>query len=278
MATSSHGASYVLGVTDREHERLIRQARIFNPFTERLFRNAGISRGQRILEIGSGVGDVTMLAAELVGPTGEVVGVERDANTLTKARSRVAEAQLRNVSFVEADVGQVASKKVGSEPFDAVVGRLILEYASDPGAVLRSLSNLVRSGGIIILQDCYWAPLLQLTAHLPLWAKCASLIFRTFDCYGVNMDMEHRLYRAFLDAALPTPKMIIEIPVGNSPDIRRWVYDIFCTLYPQMREHDLPTNEVGDVESLLSRLEAELNRTKTFVACIGLIGAWSQMA
>jgi 2-polyprenyl-3-methyl-5-hydroxy-6-metoxy-1,4-benzoquinol methylase len=110
---------------------------------------------------------------------------------------------------------------VGSKPFDAVVGRLILEYVSDSGAVLRSLSNLVRPGGIVILQDCYWAPLLQLTAHLPLWAKCASLIYRTFDCYGVNMDMEHHLYRAFLDAALPTPKMIIEIPVGNSPDIRR---------------------------------------------------------
>ena len=93
MAISSPGTSYVLGGTGREHERLSRQARIFNPFTERLFRNAGISRGQRVLDIGSGVGDVAMLVAELVGPTGEVVGVD----TLTKARSRVAEAQLRNV-------------------------------------------------------------------------------------------------------------------------------------------------------------------------------------
>src|SRR5262249_55967231 len=116
---SRTGASYVLGGTAREHERLIRQARIFNPFTERLFRNAGISRGQRVLDIGSGVGDVAMLVAELVGPTGEVVGVERDAYTLTKARSRVAEAQLRNVSFVKTDVSQVVNE-VNSEPFDVV--------------------------------------------------------------------------------------------------------------------------------------------------------------
>lgn len=274
---SRTGASYVLGSTGREHERLSRQARIFNPFTERLFRNAGISRGQRVLDIGSGVGDVAMLVAELVGPTGEVVGVERDANTLTKARSRVAEAQLRNVSFVEADVGQVASSKLRSKPFDAVVGRLILEYVSDPAAVLRSLSNLVHSGGIIVFQDCYWAPLLQLTAPLPLWAKCASLIYRAFERSGANINMEHLLYRAFLDAGLPTPKMVIEIPVGDSPDVRRWVYDLFCTLYPRMHEHNLSTNEVGDLESLLSRLEAELDRTKSFAACIGLIGAWSQM-
>jgi hypothetical protein len=45
MAMSSSDESYVLGATEREHERLIRQSRIFNPFTERLFRNAGISRG-----------------------------------------------------------------------------------------------------------------------------------------------------------------------------------------------------------------------------------------
>jgi ubiquinone/menaquinone biosynthesis C-methylase UbiE len=276
MAISSRGESYVLGGTGHEHERLIRQARIFNPFTERLFRNAGVARGQRVLDIGSGVGDIAMLVAELVGPTGEVVGIERDANTLTKARSRVAEAQLRNVSFVETDVSQ-AMNEVNGKPFDAVVGRLILEFLPDPGAVLRSLSKLVRPGGVIVIQDCYWAPLLQLTARLPLWTKCASLIYQTFERSGANMDMEHRLYHSFLDALLPAPKVMIEIPVGDSPDIRRWVYDLFCTLYPQMLEHNLPTTEVGELESLLSRLEAELDRTRNFAACIGLIGAWSQV-
>jgi ubiquinone/menaquinone biosynthesis C-methylase UbiE len=277
MAISSRGESYVLGGTGHEHERLIRQAKIFNPFTERLFRNAGVARGQRVLDIGSGVGDIAMLVAELVGPTGEVVGVERDANTLAKARSRIAEAQLRNVSFVEIDVNRLVSE-LNSKPFDVVVGRLILEFLPDPGAVLRSLSKLVRPGGIIVFQDCYWAPLLQLTARLPLWTKCASLICQTFERSGANMDMEHRLYQAFLDAPLPTPKVMIEIPVGDSPDIRRWVYDLFCTLYPQMEEHNLPTTEVGELESLLLRLEAELDRARNFAACIGLIGAWSQVA
>ena len=140
MAMSSSAVSYVLGATRREHERLIRQSRIFNPFTERLFRSAGISPGRRVLDIGSGVGDVAMLVAELIGRTGEVVGVERDANTLVAARSRVAEAQLRNVSFVETDVSHVASELNG-KAFDAVVGRLILFFVPDPRAVLRSLAH-----------------------------------------------------------------------------------------------------------------------------------------
>jgi ubiquinone/menaquinone biosynthesis C-methylase UbiE len=276
MAISPRSESYVLGDTGHEHQRLIRQARIFNPFTERLFRNAGVASGQRVLDIGSGVGDVAMLVAELVGPMGEVVGVERDANTLTKARSRVEEAQLRNVSFVEIDLSHV--NEVSSKPFDVVVGRLILEFLPDPGAILRSASKLVRPGGLIVIQDCYWAPLLQLTAHLPLWTKCTTLIYQTFERSGVNIDMEHRLYHAFLDALLPAPNVMIEIPVGNSPDIRRWVYDLFCTLYPRMQEQNLPTTEVGELDSLFSRLETELDRTRNLAACIGLIGAWSQVA
>ena len=134
---------YVLGGTGHELERLIRQARIFNPFTERLFRNAGVARGQRVLDIGSGVGDVAMLVAELVGPTGEVVGVERDANTLTKARSRVAEAQLRNVSFVAMDVSQVVSE-VNNKPFDVIVGRLNFGISARSRCSMRSLSRLGR--------------------------------------------------------------------------------------------------------------------------------------
>ena len=96
MTTATPDVPYILGDTGAEHQRLIRQAAIFDPFTERLFRDAGVGPGQRVLDVGSGVGDVAMLAARLVGPTGTVVGVERDAGTLTKARERVVEAGLHN--------------------------------------------------------------------------------------------------------------------------------------------------------------------------------------
>ena len=65
---------YLLGSTDAEHERLIRQAARLAPATEAFFREAGIGAGQRVLDVGSGVGDVAMLLARLVGSTGAVVG------------------------------------------------------------------------------------------------------------------------------------------------------------------------------------------------------------
>src|SRR5437899_191130 len=99
MTTTSPTPHYALGSTEAEHERLIRQAARLSPLTERLFWEAGIGPGQRVLDLGSGVGDVAILAANLVGPSGEVVGIERDPHSIARARSRVAEAGLRNVSF-----------------------------------------------------------------------------------------------------------------------------------------------------------------------------------
>src|SRR6266536_5425293 len=122
MITNDSASPYALGSTDSEHERLIRQATRLTPYSERFFREAGISAGQRVLDLGSGVGDVAMLAARLVGPSGEVVGVECDPRSLDRARARVAEAGLRNVSFIQSDVNQIQSSK----PFDAAVGRFIL--------------------------------------------------------------------------------------------------------------------------------------------------------
>src|SRR5947208_10263019 len=104
MPKSRRSADYPLGHTDAEHERLIRQAARVAPITERFFREAGIGLGQRVLDLGSGVGDVAMLVARLVGPSGEVVAIERDSNAIAKARARVRKAGFQNISFNDSNV------------------------------------------------------------------------------------------------------------------------------------------------------------------------------
>jgi ubiquinone/menaquinone biosynthesis C-methylase UbiE len=161
MTVSSPTSDYVLDSTDAEHERLIRQAARLAPLTERLFREAGIAPGQRVLDLGSGVGDVVMLVARLVGDSGEVVGIERDPRSLDRARARVAEAGLNNVSFIQSDVSQITA----SEPFDAAVGRFILMWLPDPASVLRQLSLLVRPGGVVAFQEPSWAPVFAISTQ-----------------------------------------------------------------------------------------------------------------
>src|SRR5262245_59696517 len=158
--TSQAGTDYALGYTNAEQERLIRQAAIIAPIAERLFRGAGIGSGQRVLDLGSGMGDVAMLVARLVGPSGEVVGVERDTNSIARARARAAAAGLRNVSFLNGNVNNIVS----SQPFDAAVGRFILMFLHDPVSVLRSAVGLVRPGGVVAFQEPSWAAMLALGA------------------------------------------------------------------------------------------------------------------
>jgi ubiquinone/menaquinone biosynthesis C-methylase UbiE len=272
IAINDVSSAYLLGSTNAEHERLIRQAMILNPFTERFFREAGIAPGQRVLDIGSGLGDVAMLAARLVEPAGTVMGVDRDETAIAKAKARVAEAGLQNVIFTESEVGQVASTK----PFDAIVGRLILEFLPNPGEVISTLSKLLRAGGVLAIQDACWGPFLQLTAPLPLRSKCASLIHQAFQHSGANMDMELALYRSFQQAGFPAPSMRIEVPVGSDPVFARWIYDLLSSLHPQMQKHSLAYQMLGDFSTLLQRLEVEASAAKVFGACIGLVGAWSR--
>ena len=77
---------YILGHSGREILRPMRQAAILRPITERLLRSAGVRPGMRVLDLGCGSGDVTMLAAELVGASGSVVGIDRSPEVIAVAR------------------------------------------------------------------------------------------------------------------------------------------------------------------------------------------------
>ena len=95
---------YVLGHSQREIQRLIAQAAILRPVTERLLRSLKIGPGMRVLDLGCGAGDVTMLAAEFVGPTGLIVGIDRNREVLTLAAERARAAGLRQIRFEQASV------------------------------------------------------------------------------------------------------------------------------------------------------------------------------
>src|SRR5882672_1590896 len=203
MNPSRPDSSYALGHTDGEHRRLIRQAAVLNPLSERLFRDAGISTGHRVLELGSGMGDVAMLVARMVGPTGDVLGVERDPNSIKLAESRAREAGLQNISFSQSDITQLQGGKL----FDAVVGRFILQFVPDAVAVVRSLVASVRPGGVIAFQEPQWQPYIDLLRSLPLSHACAIAVRDTFQASGVRTDLGLSLHNVFLKAGLPAPNM-----------------------------------------------------------------------
>ncbi len=90
---------YRLGHGEHELRRLELQAVLARPITSRLLQDCGLDAGMRVLDIGSGAGDVAMLAAEIVGPTGRVIGIDRSDEVVQYARKRAEIAGLTQLDF-----------------------------------------------------------------------------------------------------------------------------------------------------------------------------------
>lgn len=141
-------SAYPLESTDRERDRLERQARVHRPFTERLLRAAGAREGASILDLGTGAGDVALLAAELAGSSGRVVTIDRDASNLSRARQRIEALGVKTITCVEGDIGAPPQ-----DQFDLAIGRFVLMYQPDPVATVRAIARAVRPGGAVAFHE-----------------------------------------------------------------------------------------------------------------------------
>src|SRR5262249_26502753 len=156
-----------LGYSEGEYRRLMAQGQFFADLTERLLRRAGLQPGMRVLDVGCGAGDVTLLVATLVGPTGGVLAIDRHAPSIELAQKRTRAAGLEQVAF---RTGELATLEVEGE-FDALVGRWVLMYLPDPAAALRGWLRFVRSGGLVIFQESEMS-MARSVPDIPLFRAC----------------------------------------------------------------------------------------------------------
>jgi protein-L-isoaspartate O-methyltransferase len=273
MVPAGSNTSYALGYSEAEHNRLIRQAALLAPLTERFFRDAGVAAGHRVLELGSGMGDVAMLVARIVGPSGQVLGIERDPDSIKIAEARATEAGLRNVSFSQSDITQLQSEK----QFDAAVGRFILQFLPDPVSVVRTLAASLRAGGIVAFHEPQWQPYLDLLRSLPLSHACAVAVRDTMQKSSVRTDAGLSLHDVFQQAGLPAPDMRMEMPLGAQPGFTTWICDLLFSLLPRARQHGISLDALGNLETLSARVHAEVTTANIVVPMIAMVAAWSQV-
>jgi ubiquinone/menaquinone biosynthesis C-methylase UbiE len=269
---ASQQAAYVLGHTSAEQQRLIRQARVLAPITERFLRDAGIASGMRVLDIGCGMGDVTMIAAQLVGLAGHVTSIDLDHASIEMAQRRAAALGLHNTSFNRADIATY----VHPEPFDAIVGRLVLQFVPDPTTIIDRLYGMLRPGGIMALQEPTWKLWLTYTAHLPLRLAVTQLARDAFQAGGAHTEMEQRLYQGFVASGFHSPQLRVELPVGNDLEFRSLLPDLLTTLMPNIVSLGLPVGHLGVLNTLKERLDQELDREKSFASYVALIGVFGR--
>jgi len=266
---------YALGRTSAEYERLIEQAELLRPLTERMLRAAGIGPGMRVLDIGCGVGDVSLLARELVGPEGSVVGIDLDGAALQVANERASARGITNVAFRQGDACSVESDR----PFDAAIGRFVLMFMRDPTAALRLIAKRIRRGGVVAFHEWDGAISLASAMGLPVLAAFQNLLTATFERSGARVRIGSELHARMREAGLePDPRPLAEVDVRmdqGSVAYRRWA-PFGQSMLPKIVEYGLAEErEVLDI--IERRLRDELTSARGLIPLSWLmIAQWAR--
>jgi len=270
---ASRESFYALGHSEQELQRLSRQGQAFGTFTRQLFEEAGICQGMRVLDVGCGSGDVAFLASELVGPSGEVVGVDRERKAVDWANARARSRETRNVNFVE---GDPAEMEFGQQ-FDAIVGRLVLMYYPNPIETIRKLMRHVRTEGLIVFQELDMANARSLPVA-PLFERSMTWIKQTLTATGARIQLGLELYPVLLAAGLPDPSMRVDALIGGGPQCP--LYEILAeltrSLLPVMEKLQIASAAEVGISTLAQRMRDEVVALKGVVVSAAFIGAWSR--
>jgi SAM-dependent methyltransferase len=223
----------------------------------------------RVLDLGSGMGDVSFVAAELVGPSGQIVGIDQSGESVAQANSRAHDQGAVNVSFTVGDIHDLA----GGGPFDAIIGRLVLMYVSDPPAVLRTQAGALRADGVVApiefeLQSARSIPSTPLVGQAHLWLSEA------FKQAGIEGALGPRLWTVLLEAGLRPQGMIAIQPHLDAADGAAILAGIVRTALPLIERAGAATAEEVHAETLEQRIEAELDAVGGVFAHPALFSAW----
>jgi ubiquinone/menaquinone biosynthesis C-methylase UbiE len=264
--------AYVLGHSAFELERLARQERLVGPVTRAFFAEAGIGTGMRVLDVGSGTGMVAFRAAELVGPTGQVIGTDLSPVVVAAARENATARAIAHVSFRHGNPVEMTFE----QPFDAIVGRYVLLFQADAGDMLRRLAKLLRPGGVLAFHEPDWS-IARSYPVAPTYDACIRWITETFNRVGTDTNMGAKLHRAFLDAGLPSPTMRMQALIGDAAtasEFLRAMAELAVVLAPTTeREGVASLAEIG-CDTLAERIIEEVAANRSMVIGRAEIGAW----
>lgn len=218
MAAARDDSHYLHGTDPTEQARLSRLNDLLNA---RCLAELAIRPGDRVLDVGSGLGQLTRGIARQVRPTGRVLGVERSREQLAEAR-RLATAAGEDglVEFRPGDALQLPLTDDEWGTFDVAHTRFVLEHVTDPVGVVRQMVRAVRPGGRIVLADD-GHDTFRVWPEPPGFERLWRAYLRTYDRVGNDPYVGHRLVALLHEA-------------GAAPVRNTWLFFGSCAGHPDL--------------------------------------------
>jgi SAM-dependent methyltransferase len=181
---------YIHGFSEAEMQRLTRMQDILNEAELAALDLTGV---KRLLDVGSGLGQMTRAFARALEPGNTVVGVEREARQVAEAARQAQTAG--EAGLVEFRLGDATSLPLTPEElgsFDVAHARFLLEHVGDPLAVVKEMVAAVRTGGRLVLMDDDHE-LLRLWPDCPEAERVWSIYWRSYTSRGHDPLIGRRL-------------------------------------------------------------------------------------
>jgi SAM-dependent methyltransferase len=217
----------------------------------------------RVLDLGCGVGDASFLAAELVGPSGSVVGIDSRRDIITVARERAGERRLKRVTFKCVPLEALS----GPASFDAVIGRYVSAQQPDLTRALCTAARLARAGAVVALHE--GEPLNAIStgpmSFVPIWSVVGPTLAAA--CRETLMEPEaaRSLMTHFVEAGLSLHGAFCEVPVGCDDDRARWNSELACV-----------ADGVAPIDGIERRLGAADIKARSVLEHCAQICAWAR--
>lgn len=212
--------SYALATGAAAVRRLHALHEIYGPVGRRILIEAGLRPGMKIADFGCGVGAVTRTLGELTGPAGSVTGIDVHGPQLREAKAWCESGGLTNTAFVQADACETGLPR-GS--FDLVYCRYLLLHLADPMRCLREMRDVLRPGGIIVVED---GDLASATSIPPSAMDAfADLFCRLGPTRGLDYSLARDLYHMVIQAGFVGVDIELHQPAitrGENRAILKW--------------------------------------------------------
>ena len=248
--------SYVIGTHDAEIERLGVQHRVWRSSVLDLWRSAGLTEGMTVVDAGAGPGHATLDLAEIVGPTGCVIAIERSRRFLDALERRAAARGLTNIRTIEADVLDFDWPSLQA---DRLWCRWVLAFVSDPRKAAHGMARAIRPGGALMMHEYYDYAAWRLAPYSKIFEDYVARIIASWRATGGEPDIALALPALLHEAGLAVTSVRPQVFAAQMTDFAsRWPMGFAREFLPTLVENGTITpDDAQRIAADLDRAEAD---------------------